>query len=122
MFGEMLKREMQSRGMTVQDMSGFLGVPYNTLLRWTKSETEPNIRKQKEVLDKLGINQREAKPIDLMTVKELASYFPGVSVATLRRGIRAGVWSWAKAIPPESGKGKFVYIINRNRFMKEEMQ
>lgn len=56
MLGNQLKELRKAKGMTGQEMAGFLGVPYVTYGRYERNESSPDPNKLKEFANRLNIS------------------------------------------------------------------
>lgn len=70
-FAENLKRLIEQKGITINDLSVILDVPYGTVWNWTAAKAYPRIDKIEMMAKYFGVNKSDLveKPEDVMEDK-----------------------------------------------------
>lgn len=133
-FSERLKNAMQELHLTQTQVVGMTGCSKASISQYLSGKNVPTEMKQRDIAVSLGLNEdyfeqaedlihpkkiATADHIERMTTDEAAKLM-GVNHHTVKKGLQQGLFPWGYAI--KTSENRYVYFINKMRFMKIEVE
>lgn len=137
-FSEKLKQAMQELHLNQRQVCGMTGKSKGSVSQYLSGKQIPSVETQRHIAASLGLDpgyfEQDIQPV--ISKKALedgkirhlrtedVAHLMGLGIETIRSGLQQGVFPWGYGIvtnvDPDTGKKRWTYWINANKFAEIE--